>query len=666
MLWTDALLLGLFEVFSGPGILIIVLATLLAMAVSFLPGVGNASLAGLLLVVTIGWDQHSVLLLFGALTGGATFMGSITAILFNVPGNVSSTPTLLDGYPLARQGYPRTAIACAATASALGSVLGVLILLVALPLVKPFLLAFGPLEQLLIGIWGLLTIVSIPTDSLFKSVFMAALGLLVAMIGADPASGLARWDFGVLDLAQGFNLLAVLLGLFTFAELINWQQSLHLPAERPADSAPDDSIGRGARAVFAHPWLTMKSAALGSLVGMVPGVGGTIAGFVAYGHAAQSVDPNESRFGKGDIRGVIAPEAAVDAKDGGSLLPALAFGLPGSEAGVLLLAAFALHGLVPGPRMLDAQLPLVFILILALLFSNLLTSLLGLALTPWLIRLRHWRIDRIALPCLLISVLALIQLNSQLFDVHTAVLFGLLGYFMKRHDWPRVPFVVAFILGGMTEKNLLLTAQLVELGRISPLQRPATLVMAVLILASVGWLLAQRSTITTKPADRNCDLALLTILTITAGVLAWVAVTGGAAYSLYARLAATAVASFGMGGLVVLAIGRSRATGLFSRGLPLALLRSVAPPPEHFRPLLALVALGPATLLTGFSPALGIVSLIWMLPPAGASARRYGRALLISLVVALVGGWFVNGPANLILPEGLLWQLFGTDRSAFP
>ena len=333
------------------------------------------------MVLTIGWDNESVLLLFGAMTGGATFMGSITAILFNIPGSISSAPTLLDGYPLGRQGYPKTAIACAATASAVGSLFGVIILMALLPVIRPFLLEFGPLERLLVGIWGLMTIISVPTTSSLKAAVMAALGLTTAMIGVDPALGLPRWDFGSLELSLGFGLVPVLLGVFTFSELITWMRPVQIEKPTVDISAPDDSVFRGVRAVFSHIGLTLRASSIGTLVGMIPGVGGTVAGFVAYGQATQSAKGDTSKFGQGDIRGLIAPEAAVDAKDGGSLLPALAFGLPGSEAGVMLLAVFAVHGIVPGLPMLNAQLPLTFMLIIALLFSNMLTSTNGVKVT---------------------------------------------------------------------------------------------------------------------------------------------------------------------------------------------------------------------------------------------------------------------------------------------
>ena len=239
--------------------------------------------------------------------------------------------------------------------------------------------------------------------------------------------------------------------------------------------------------MFKHRWLTIRSSIIGTLVGIVPGVGGTVAGFVAYGHATQSCG-NPEQFGKGDIRGLIAPEAAIDAKDGGSLLPAIALGLPGSEAGVFLVTVLLLHGLVPGTPMLSSQLPLTFTLIIALLFSNILTSIVGVLLTPQLAKLTNLPLQRVALPLLVLSLVLIVQLNAQLVDLMTVIVFGITGYFFKSHNWPRVPFVIAFVLGSFIERNLALTTRLIELDRIQPFERPASIVIFLLILLSIFWM----------------------------------------------------------------------------------------------------------------------------------------------------------------------------------
>lgn len=652
MNWADAFAAGAANLFSWPGFLIPVAGTLLAMVASFLPGVGNTSIVVLVMVATVGWDVESVLLMFGALTGGATFMGSITAILFNIPGNVSSTATLLDGYPMARQGLPRTAIACAATASAVGSVFGVLVLLAALPVVRPLLLEFGPLERLLIGIWGLVTIISVPTASRLKAAAMTALGLLAAAVGSDPATGATRWTFGALEMSQGFNVIAMMLGMFTFSELIEWMRSYRLQAGAQAPAA-GDSTRRGIRAVFQHLPLTLRASSIGTLVGMIPGVGGTVAGFVAYGHAVQTA-PDKSAFGKGEVRGLIAPEAAVDAKDGGSLLPAVAFGLPGSEAGVALLTVFAIHGVLPGPPMLGAQLPLTFTLIFALLFSNILTSAVGVALTPWLARLRNLRIERIALPGLIVSLVAVVQVNGQLFDLYTAAGFGIAGYYWRTHGWPRAPFVIAFVLGSLIETNLALTVQLVELGRLEPMERTSSIVLVLFIAASLAWMRAHRSAVGEPAATLKADLPLGLAAVLVSGLLLGLALADRAAHSVYVTGLAAAALLAALA-VTVPALG-SQWPDVGRRMLP-ALAAGLAPPAEHRVPVLLMLALPLLIWSLGLVGGVGLGVALWQLARGGLSPRMGMRALALAGAYMLATHLFVDRLADLVVPPGALWQL---------
>lgn len=481
---------GMLTVLSWPNILYPVVGTLAAMVTSFLPGASGITLMALVLPLTLNWDPLPVVLLFGALVGGATFMGSVTAILFNVPGGAPNAATLLDGYPLAMRGQPMTALACAAIASALGSTIGVVLLLALLPVVRPIVLAFGPLEFLLLAAWGLTTIIMISRGSVIKGLAMTGLGLALSLVGLDPVTAEPRWTLGIDYLADGLGQIPVLLGLFAIAESFVLMLDRHKDSvlERAAGVADGGSIRQGVLAVFRHRGLLVRSSFIGTLIGMIPGVGGTVASFVAYGHAVQSSD-DPSGFGKGDIRGVIAPEASHDAKDGGSLLPVLAFGLPGSEGTVLLVAALTMHGMVPGKPMLEQHLPLAFALIWALFLSNWLTSILGLAVIRPLARLVTLRTDVLAPVILALAVMGAVATDGRNEDLMLALVFGILGYLMLRFDWPRVPFVIAFVLGRMLEDNLLLTMRLADLGRLSLWDRPIALTIAALTVVSVVWMM---------------------------------------------------------------------------------------------------------------------------------------------------------------------------------
>ncbi len=472
---------GLRLVFSWPNILYPLAGTLLAMTVAFLPGVSGVTLMALAIPFTLTWEPLPVVLTFGGLVGGATFMGSITAILFNVPGTGPSAATLLDGYPLAEQGHARTAIGCAAFSSALGSTFGILVLIALVPLMTRTILAFGPPELLLLLVWGLSTIVVITRGEVVRASIATGLGLLLAQVGHDPLTGELRFTFGSLFLWDGIGLVPMMLGLFSVAEMVDLSVSGRATISKVRGAgALTGSVLDGARAVFANFGLFVRSALIGTIVGIVPGVGGTVASFLAYGHAVQTAKDPE-RFGRGDIRGVLAPEAAHDAKDGGALVPVLAFGIPGSDATAVLMAALLLHGLAPGRELMTDRLPLVFVLIWSLFLSNWVTSLVGVMLVGPLARLTTLRVRVVAPLVFTLAAVGAFADQQRIGDVVLAFGFGAAGYYMKKHGWPRIPLVVALLLGAGLERNLHITSRLYELGRIDLAARPIVFGLVALI-----------------------------------------------------------------------------------------------------------------------------------------------------------------------------------------
>jgi TctA family transporter len=485
MTFLEAAVQGWATVLAWPNLIYPVVGTLLAMVAAFLPGLSGVTIMAMALPFTLTWEPIPALLFFAALVGGGTFMGSVTAILFNVPGSSPSAATLIDGYPMARNGEARTAIACSAAASALGSTFGIVILVLLLPFVRALLLGFGPPEFLMLTVWGLATVAMLGRDDWLKGLAAAGIGLSLALVGRDPQTAEDRYTLGLDYLQDGLTIVPVLLGLFAVAETIEMMAS-----PRPSiagELGPNGmrgSIREGIAAVWRNWGLFLRSSAIGTVIGAIPGVGGTVASFIAYGHAVQS-SPHPERFGKGDVRGVLAPEAAHDAKDGGSLLPVLAFGIPGSEGTVLLLVLFEQHGIVPGRELMSAHLPLVFALIWALFLSNWITSLVGLAVSGPLARITVLRTQILAPIILCLAAIGAVATRGLLGDLVVAAAFGLLGYLMRRHGWSRVPLAIGFVLGAAFEANLLLTLRLQELGRINMLERPVVLGLALLILATL-------------------------------------------------------------------------------------------------------------------------------------------------------------------------------------
>lgn len=469
---------GLLLVFSWPNIAYPILGTLVAMGVAVLPGVSGVTLLALAIPLTFSWEPLPIMLLFGALVGGGTFMGSVTAILLNIPGTAPNAATLLDGHPMALRGEARTALGCSAAASALGSSIGVVTLIALIPLMGRVLPLVGPPEMLVLATWGLLSVAVVIRGSTLRGLTMVGMGLMASFVGLDPTTAEVRYTFGSLYLEDGLPLVPVFVGLFAVAEIIDLMASGRRTISGSTDAAEmGGDAGEGILAVLRNPKLLIRSSLIGTVVGLIPGLGGTVAGFVAYGDAARTVGADGS-FGSGDIRGVLAPEAANDAKDGGSLLPALAFGIPASAGTALLLAALQVHGIAPGAELLTTQLDLVFVLIWSLFLSNWLTSLVGLSAVRPLARLTTIATARLAPPILVLAAVGAFTYRGRLSDVFIAFGFGLVGFGLKRFEWPRIAFVIAFILGPLFEQNLNLSLSLHRLGRLNLWTHPSVLIGA--------------------------------------------------------------------------------------------------------------------------------------------------------------------------------------------
>jgi TctA family transporter len=388
---------------------------------------------------------------------------------------------------MAERGEAKTAIGCSAMSSALGSSFGVLVLILLIPVMRGAILAFGSPEFLMLTIWGFATIAAVMRGSLLKGLAAAGVGFLLSFIGFDPQTAELRYTLGNPFLYDGLGLVPIFLGIFAIAEMIN----LSVTDQRTISGKTQveeltGSLWRGVGSVFTHFGLFIRSSIIGTIIGMIPAVGGAVASFVAYGQAVQTARDGKENFGRGDIRGVIAPEAAHDAKDGASLVPALAFGVPGSEGTALLLGALALHGLAPGKELMNDHLNLVFALIWSLFFSNWLTSILGVAVVNHLARLTVVRTQLLAPFIFALATLGAYVYKGRVEDVAVVFIFGFIGYYMKKHDWPRIPLVVALVLGSLFENNLHITLRLHQLGRINFWTRPITLALIALTAAMLA------------------------------------------------------------------------------------------------------------------------------------------------------------------------------------
>jgi len=478
-----SLINGLAALFNPISLFYLVAGVLLFLAFGAVPGLGGPVAYAILIPLTYVMDPISA---FALLVGGHSavmFGGSISAILINTPGTGQNVATTFDGYPLTQQGRAGEALGASATSSALGSIIGAFTLAAMIPILRKVVLAFGPPELFLICIFGLVTIAAISKGSLLKGLSAGTLGLLLSFVGFEPVSGDLRYTFGSLYLWDGIDLIPMTVGLFAIAEVIHLSSKGGAIVREKVSVKAVRNVLKGVKAVFKHWFLLIRSAAIGTLIGIIPGAGGAVANIVAYGHAV-ATSKHPEKFGTGVIEGVIAPEAANDAKDGGALIPTVAFGIPGSETMALLLGAFLIQGMQPGPEMLTQHQSFLFSLVWMIVLGGILGAVIGLPIASRLTRLTLVPFSRIAPFIIAVGFLGAYCSRGLFNDVIMTVLFGFLGYGMKKYGYPRGPVVIGLVLGHTVEKNLHLSLQLFGWAF---LLRPITLFLLIMLIVVIAF-----------------------------------------------------------------------------------------------------------------------------------------------------------------------------------
>jgi TctA family transporter len=466
----------------------VILAILIGMSLGLffglLPGIGGLTALALLLPLVQGMDPLPGLAFLLSVHAVIYNGGSVTAVLFGVPGAPPSAATLIDGQPLARQGRAAYAIAAALSASAIGGVFGALILGLLLPVLKPVVFLLGSPETFLLALAGVACLAILGKGSMTKGLIAGGLGLCLAMVGYQQTTGVPRFWFGSDYMLDGFRVVPVVTGLFALPELVRLALTGSAIATTKAEGAmPARQIVDGILAPLHHWALTLRSSFLGTVIGITPGVGGEASSFIAYGAAKHSA-PNAEEFGKGAIEGVIAPEAANNAKEGGALVPTLALGIPGSAGMVLLLGAFQLLGLEPGARFLKEHMDLAIGLTLTLAVANLVSAIMMLALARPLVSVSALP-GRVLAPMLMaVVLLGVYATDGSFLDIGVTFLFGGLGLAMQGLGYGRAALVLGFVLGHLIETYFGISLQAYGAGFIL---RPTTLTIGLLLLAGMFW-----------------------------------------------------------------------------------------------------------------------------------------------------------------------------------
>lgn len=430
-------------------LLTLLFALLIGMATSVLPGIGTVLTISLLLGFTFSMDPYVGIMFLVVLIGAGGFSGAITAILINVPGEAQNAASLLDGYPMSRQGRAGEAIGAAAVASALGAAIGVFALIAVIPLMRPLILAFGPSELFALTLAGIAMIAVLSRGNAAKGLTAGLIGMAIGFIGTPQAFGGQRFTFGIPQLFEGVPLVPLIIGLFAFPEVFKLLQT-NRPISRTGSLAPG-GLRAGALAAVRNPLTLIRSSLLGVGVGIVPGVGGAVSPWIAYSVEKQSSRDPDS-FGQGNVLGVIAPEASNDSKDGGAMMPLLAFGIPGSLAWAIVLSSFSFHGILPGQRLFQNNLDLVWLMIMALLFANFGSSIVGLLLANLLIKVTLIPPVVLAPIVLVLAMIGSFASYRAIFAIGVTVIVGLLAVGMDRAGYPRPPVLIAFVLFPMVER----------------------------------------------------------------------------------------------------------------------------------------------------------------------------------------------------------------------
>lgn len=466
----------------------LVAGVLLGLVVGVFPGLGGIAGLSLLLPFLYGLDPISGLAMMVGLVAVIPTSDTFASVLMGIPGSSASQATVLDGFPLSKQGQAARALSAAFVSSLFGGLFGAVILTGFVLVARPLILNFRTPELLMLTIWGFSMVGVLAGRSLMKGLVTAGLGMMVGAIGSAPAQGTERMSFGFWYLGDGLQLVIVGLGIFAIPEIVHLLRQDRAIAEGGALGA---GWVQGMRDWWKNRWLSLRCAGIGTIVGVIPGLGGSVVDWISYGHTKQTTK-DRSRFGKGEIRGVIGPESSNNAKEGGGLVPTLLFGIPGSGSMAVFLGGMVLLGLEAGPAMVTTQLDTTYTIVWSLALANVFGAGLCLFLSPAIARLTTIRFPVLAPFMLMMIAFAAFQSKQTLWDLMALFAIGIMGIYMKRFDWPRPAFLIGFVLADQAEVYTYQATQFAMHKGLGYLFSPTVLIIATLIVVSV-WLGAKES-----------------------------------------------------------------------------------------------------------------------------------------------------------------------------
>jgi putative tricarboxylic transport membrane protein len=475
-LWT-----ALATVVSWQGLVAVVLGTSLGIIIGALPGIGPSLGIALLIPFTFNLDPAISLVLMLCLYQGAEYGGSITAVLISTPGGAAAAATVLDGYAMNRRGEGGRALGASLTASSIGGVFSAVVLVILAPLLANVALSFGPPEYFSLGLFGLGIVSSLSSDNPLKGWLVAFLGLAIVTVGVDPISGAIRFTGGRFELLEGVPFMTALIGLFAVTEVFNMIDQGNLPREVDRRLSSARLSLRDLRHIMPA---TLRGSVIGTVLGIIPGLGPSVAAWLAY-DMERRWSKHPETFGTGEIKGVAAPEAANNAVVGGNLVPLLSLGIPSSPTAALLMGALVIHGLQPGPQLFVESPEIVYAIYAGLAASIVAMYVLGQVAIPLWTRVVEVPNTILAPLILSLALIGAYATRNLMFDVWLTLGFGVLGYVLKKYRFPLPPLVLAIVLGYTIETNFRRSLLMGEGSPMIFLERPLALVLLVVALVSV-------------------------------------------------------------------------------------------------------------------------------------------------------------------------------------
>jgi putative tricarboxylic transport membrane protein len=474
----DIVLAALVTLFDPHHFLFLGLGVMLGMVVGILPGLGGTAMLALLLPFVFGKDPGPVLAMMVGLLAVNNTSDTFPAVLMGIPGSSSSQATIIDGFPLARRGEAARALGAAFSASMIGGLFGALVLSLAIHFARPIILGVGFGEQLMLIILALSMVGMLTGASALKGLATCGFGLLLGCIGAAPATGEYRLAFDTVYLGDGISIVIVGLAMFAIPEVVD---ILRKHARISSTSKLGSGTMRGFMETLSHLWLVLRCSSIGTVLGALPGMGGPVITWVAYGHVAQSVK-DKDMLGRGDIRGVIGPESANNADNGGAMIPALMFGIPASGSMAIFLGGLILIGVEPGIGMLERHLDLTFLIIWSLAIANVLGTALCLLLAKPISRITLVPFAVVAPFMIAIIYFAAYQVTRSWYDLITLFVLGVFGVYMKRFGWSPPALLIGFVVASRLDASVY---QSVQVYGMSFLERGGVQFMIALIVVSI-------------------------------------------------------------------------------------------------------------------------------------------------------------------------------------